>query len=58
MPQKPNKDHASPLNKRLISLLKPLGKDFENIILKRLNFPLPVFQIMKNDQYGFIKDIP
>jgi hypothetical protein len=37
---KPGKDHTSPLNYRPISLLNSLGKLFEKIILKKLNFQL------------------
>jgi hypothetical protein len=55
MLQKPNKDHASPLNFRPITLLNSLGKVFENIILKRLNFKIKKLQIIRNDQHGFRK---
>jgi hypothetical protein len=55
MLQKPGKDHTSPLNYRPISLLNSLGKIFERIILKRLNFQLRELQLIRNDQYGFKK---
>jgi hypothetical protein len=50
---KPGKDHTSPLNYRPISLLNSLGKLFEKIILKRLNFQLRELNVIRNDQYGF-----
>jgi hypothetical protein len=51
LPQ-PGKDHTSPLNFRLISLLNSLGKLFEKIIFKRLNFQLRQLKVIRNDQYG------
>jgi hypothetical protein len=50
---KPGKDHSSPLNYRPICLLNSLGKVFEKIILKRLNFQLRELNLIRNDQYGF-----
>jgi hypothetical protein len=50
---KPAKDHTSPLNYRPISLLNSLGKLFENILLKRLNFQLREHKVIRNEQYGF-----
>jgi hypothetical protein len=50
---KPGKNHTSPLNYRPISLLNSLGKHFEKIILKRLNFQLRELKVIRNDQYGF-----
>jgi hypothetical protein len=53
---KSGKDHASPLNYRPISLLNSLGKLFEKIILKRLNFELRKLKAIRNDQYGFKRE--
>jgi hypothetical protein len=50
---KPGKDHTSPLNYRPISLLNSLGKLFEQIILKRLNYQLRELKVIRNEQYGF-----
>jgi hypothetical protein len=36
-----------------ISLLNSLGKLFEKIILKRLNFELRKLKAIRNDEYGF-----
>jgi hypothetical protein len=48
---KPGNDHTSALIFRLTNLL--VGKRFENIILKRLNFQLWELKVIRNDQYGF-----
>jgi hypothetical protein len=50
---KPGKNHTSPLNYILISLLNSVGKLCEKIILKRINFQLWELKIIRNDQYGF-----
>jgi hypothetical protein len=50
---KRGKNHTFPLNYRPISLLNSLGKLFEKIILKRLNFQLRELKVITNDQYGF-----
>jgi hypothetical protein len=52
---KPGKDPTSPLNYRPISLLNSLGKLFEKIILKRLNFQLRELKVIRNDQHGFTR---
>jgi hypothetical protein len=52
---KPGKDHTSQLNYRPINLLNSLGKRFEKIILKRLNFQLRELKVIRNEQYGFKK---
>jgi hypothetical protein len=50
---KPGEDHTFPLNYSPISLFNSLGKLFEKIIFKRLNFQLREPKIIRNDQYGF-----
>jgi hypothetical protein len=45
----------SPLNYRPISLLNSLGKLFEKITLKKLNFQLRKLKVIRNDQYGFTR---
>jgi hypothetical protein len=52
------KDHTSPLSYRPISILNSLGKLFEKIILKRLNFQLWKLKIIRDDQYGFKEATP
>jgi hypothetical protein len=50
---KPGKDLSSPLNYRPISLLNSLGKLFEKIILKRLNYQLREQNVIWDEQFGF-----
>jgi hypothetical protein len=50
---KPGKDLTSPHNYRPISLLNSLGKLFEKIILKRLNYQLFERNVLREEQFGF-----
>jgi hypothetical protein len=50
---KPGKDLTSPLNYRPSSLLNSLGKLFEKIILKRLNYQLSERNVLREEQFGF-----
>jgi hypothetical protein len=50
---KPNKDNTPSLNYRPISLLNSLGKLFEKIILKILNFQLRGLKVIRNNKHGF-----
>jgi hypothetical protein len=50
---KPGKGHTSPLNYRPTCPLNCLGKIFEKIVLRRLNFQLRELEAIRNDQYSF-----
>jgi hypothetical protein len=50
---KPAKDLSSPSNYRPINLLNSLGKLFEKIILKRLNYQLRELNVIRDEQFGF-----
>jgi hypothetical protein len=55
---KPGKDHTSSLSYRPISLLNSVGKLFEKIVLKRLNFQLRELKVINDNSNKVLKEDP